>query len=134
MASAQGKHLRAFIEVSSTLTEIACQGPITIQSGKSLSQSTLKNCSHQYISNSAFTATFNVELQNPAHATHTEIMSQHDSETPVSAAIQSTQSGGLSYTGNAYFVYETIEAGVDGGQVLNVIMGFDGDPTRGTVS
>lgn len=134
MAGAQGSDFRAFIATTGGLASIACQGDMQITTGKALAQSRTKNCLHPYVERSGFVAQFQVELENPAHATHDAIMAAHDNETVVSAALQSVKAGGLKYTGSARFVYETLDAPTSGQQSISVTLAFEGDPTRGTVS
>lgn len=134
MTGALGKNLVFQIDISGTLTTIPCQGDGTLSFGKSINQSVTKNCTHPFITRAGAIGRFTMEVEIPANASQTAVLTASDNETVTGAAVLDTQTGGLSFTGDAYWIVEELGAPVEGIQTFNVIVGFVNDPTRGVVA
>lgn len=130
MAGLLGKNYTAQIDIAATLTDVACQGDLTFQTGKTLEISRTKNCKHPFFREAGYTAQFTVELETPAHTTHTAILDAADNETLTPVAIVSTETGAPEWTGSAYIAYDPLSAPTEGPVTITVTYAFANDPTR----
>lgn len=134
MAGLQGKNYR--LEIADltasplTYTEVACQGDLTFNTGKSLEISRTKNCKNPFFREAGFTATFSAELETPADATHTLLLASADGEIQVGARLTSTETGAPIWTGNAFVAYDPLEAPTEGIVTISVTVAWVDDPTR----
>lgn len=130
MAGAQGVNYKAQIDISGALTDIACQGDLSFNTGKALEVSRTKQCSHPYFTNSGYKAQFTIELETPMDATHTAILDAADNETVINIAIVTTDSGLPTWTGNGYVQYSDYAAPREGPVTVTVEFAWVDDPTR----
>lgn len=134
MAGALGKNYTAQIFDTtlspSALADVACQGDLTFNTGKTLEISRTKNCKHPFFREAGYTATFNIELETPMDSTHTAILDNADNETEVSCAVVSSETGVPEWTGNAFVAYDPLTAPTEGPVTLQVTFAWTNDPTR----
>lgn len=133
MSGLLGKDHLIQIDISGTPTTITCQGDLTYSPGKSVETSVTKNCRHPYVVNGGATASFTMELEVPAAAVQTAVLTAADNETIVECTITSTVVGAPTFSGDARWAYE-MSSPVDGIATATVTVAFEGTPTRGAVS
>lgn len=115
-------------------TDVACQGDLTFNTGRSLETSRTKNCAHPFFRKAGYTAQFTVELETPMDATHTTILTNSDAETVVSVKINTSDTGLPVWTGDAYVAYDPLTAPTEGPVTLQVSVAWVNDPTRTAAS
>lgn len=134
MTGLMGKNYRVEIaDLSASpvaYAEVACQGDLSFNTGKTLEISRTKNCKHPFFRESGYQATFTAELETPAHATHTLILSAADNETEVGVRVTSDETGAPIWTGNAFVAYDPLTAPTEGPVTINVAVAWVNDPTR----
>lgn len=134
MAGLQGKNYIvqiADLTVSPlAYSDIACQGDLSFNTGKTLEISRTKNCKHPFFRESGFQATFTAELETPAHATHTLLLNSADNEVELSVRVNSSETGAPIWTGNAFVAYDPLTAPTEGPVTINVAIAWVNDPTR----
>ena len=116
----------------SDYTEVACQGDLTFNTGKTLEISRTKNCKHPFFREAGYTAQFTIELETPMDSTHSQILTSADNETLVDARITTTDSGLPVWTGQAYAAYDPMTAPTEGPVTLQVTLGGRGYRLRPT--
>ena len=138
MAGAQGKNYVVQIGDNtispSNYDEVACQGDLTFNTGKTLEVSRTKNCKNPFFREAGFTAAFTVELETPMAATHTLILTKADAEALVDVRITSSESGLPVWTGPAYVSYDPLSAPTEGIATLEILVAWVNDPTRTAVA
>lgn len=130
MAGALGENYKAYISVESVLTEIACQGDLTINSGKSLEISRTKNCKHPFFRDAGFTAQFTIEMETPMHATHAALLAAADAQTAATVAVYSSDAGVPRWDGDAYVAWDPLTAPTEGPVTFTITLAFADDPDR----
>lgn len=137
MAGALGENYKVQIGDGAspeTYSDIACQGDLTFNTGKSLEISRTKNCKHPFFRESGYIAQFTIELETPMQSTHTSILTAADAETTKSIKINSSDTGLPVWTGTAYLAYDPLSAPTEGPVTMQVTAAFVNDPTRTAAS
>ncbi|MEO0623139.1 MAG: hypothetical protein AAF183_13010 [Pseudomonadota bacterium] len=129
-----GENLLAQIEISSALTTIACQGDLTLQTGRTLEISRTKNCNHPFYRNAGYTASFTIELEVPMHATHTALRNADQAQAPVNIALVSAITGAPTWTGPGYVVLQQLTFPTEGPATWEVGFAWVDDPTYALVA
>lgn len=117
-----------------TYTDVACQGDLTFNTGKTLEISRTKNCKNPFFREAGYTASFTVELETPMDATHTLILTNADAETLEDVQVTSTETGLPVWTGQAYLAYDPLNAPTEGIVTLSVLVAWVNDPARTAVA
>lgn len=130
MAGALGENYLVQIEIDGDYEDVACQGDVTINTGKTLEISRTKNCKHPFFRDEGFTAQFTIELETPANATHSEIMDAADDQEIVAVKINSSDTGAPVWTGDAYVTYDPVTAPTEGPVTMQITVAFVDDPVR----
>lgn len=113
-----------------TYSDIACQGDLTLNTGKTLEISRTKNCKHPFFRDAGYTAQFTIELETPMHATHTSILTSADAQTTQDFKINTSDTGAPTWEGTAYVTYDPVTAPTEGPVTMQITIAFVNDPTR----
>lgn len=131
----QGRDYRVYIEnVGQTAyEEIDSQGDLDFTFGKTVNTEKTKNNQQSYVTDEGVSGSFTVDITNPLHSSHSQLLTYHDSEAVVKIKVEDTTAGGLAFHGTARIVVGSLAAPVEGVQRANVSFSFEPAPTR-TVS
>ena len=134
MAGASGKNYKLQIADGtispSDYTDVACQGDLTFNTGKTLEISRTKNCKHPFFREAGFNAAVTIELEAPVSATHTIILDAADNETEIDARVVSSDTGVPRWTGRAFVSYDPITMPTEGIATASVLIAWVNDPIR----
>lgn len=133
MAGLDGKEVKLYVDVSSTMTEVSCQGDAVYNSGKTLQIARAKNCKHPYTDEAGATITFTALVERPQAADHAVLLDAADNDTEIDVEFRGTQDGDPDYSGSARVVYEQLAAPQSGAAEYSFTVAFVNDPTRTTV-
>ena len=135
MPTNDGSDLLLFISADGTAsgakTAVELQGDLTINTGKSITQTPYKNGQAAHHSKSGWSATTTIGNQAPMGAGQALVFAAHDNETKTYFWVQNGETGGVEYEGECKIAISTINAPTSGGTTSQITIAADGaEPTR----
>jgi hypothetical protein len=135
---ADSKRFKVFISSDGTdagsKNELASQGDLTVNLGKSTERVVQKNAVHSYSTDEGFSVDGSFIPARPLSVAQAALMTAHDNETTVYAWIEDEATGGLSFEGDFKVAISNLDAPAQGVQQLNYSLSAEGSVTRGVVS
>lgn len=131
----QGRDFKVHIQNAGATdyVEIDSQGDLDFNFGKTVNTEKTKNNQQSYVTDEGVSGSFTVDITNPLHSSHTQLLTFHDSEGLAKIKVEDSTAGGLAFHGTARIVVGSVGAPVEGVQRAQVTFSFEPAPTR-TVS
>lgn len=135
---ADSKRFKVFISSdgtdAGTKNELASQGDLTVNLGKSTDRVVTKNATHSYSTDEGFSVEGTFIPGRPLGTAQAALMSAHDNETTVYAWIEDEATGGLSFEGDFKVAVSQLSAPSQGVQEMSFTLSAEGDVTRGVIA
>ena len=135
---ADSKRFKVFISSdgtdAGTENELASQGDLTVNLGKSTDRVVTKNATHSYSTDEGFSVEGSFIPARPLSVAQAALMSAHDNETTVYAWVQDGATGGLIFEGDFKVAISQLSAPSQGLQEMSYTLSAEGAITRGVVA
>lgn len=137
MASSSGRTYRIFISSDGTSTgtkqELALNGEITINLGKTTNRDVMRNGVRSFITDEGMSVSSEFLVEKPLGVAQAALQAAHEGETNVYAWVEDTETDGQSYAGEWLVALETLSAPTEGNARMSFQLSANGTITRSTI-
>ncbi len=135
---ADSKRFKVFISSdgtdAGTKNELASQGDLAVNLGKSTDRVVTKNAVHSYSTDEGFSVEGDFIPGRPLSTAQAALYAAHDNETAVYAWVEDEATGGLSYEGEFKVALSNLDAPAQGLQKIGFSLSAEGAIARSVVA